>query len=199
MRRDFGLQEEGSESENEPSSPKPQTSSSLSPQPHQRLTPPAPEAPNPPLETLRQATPLPSSPGPPTLDLTLPEVLDGLRQEEDSEGGEDGDVGSDDDSDVDSDGDEEEKVERWRREVAASRKWQEIEPRTVRTLETFKGLDKTELSFKPGALVTGVRPASWLKDDKTNCSRWLEGTLEGRVGLILESCVEYLPDQSDSD
>ena len=83
--------------------------------------------------------------------------------------------------------------------MVASRKWQEIEPRTVRTVEAFKGLDKTELSFKPGALVTGVRPASWLKDDKTNCSRWLQGTLEGRVGLILECCVEYLPDQSDSD
>ena len=39
----------------------------------------------------------------PTLDLTLPEVLDGLRQQEDSEDGEDGDV----DSNVDSDGEEE--------------------------------------------------------------------------------------------
>ena len=90
-------------------------------------------------------------------------------------------------------------MERGRSEVVATRKWQELEPRTVRTVEAFKGLDKAELSFKPGALVTGVRPASWLQDDKTNCSRWLEGTLEGRVGLILECCVEYLPDQSDSD
>jgi hypothetical protein len=57
MRRDFGLQEEGSESENEPTSPKP-------------LTPPAPEAPNPPLEGLRETTPLPGSPGSPTLNLT---------------------------------------------------------------------------------------------------------------------------------
>ena len=79
--------------------------------------------------------------------------------------------------------------------MVASRKWQEIEPRTVRTVEAFRGIGKTELSCKPGALVTGVRPANWLKDDKTNCSRWLEG----RVGLILECCVEYLPDQSDSD
>ena len=149
--------------------------------------------------------PCPALPGSPTLDLTLPEVLDGLRQKEDSEGGEDGDVGSDVDSDIDSDVDsdvdsEEEKIEWWRREVVASRKWQEIEPRTVRTVEAFKGLDKTELSFKPGALVTGVRPANWLKDAPGyRGSRWLEGTLKGRVGLILESCVEYLPNQSDSD
>ena len=44
-----------------------------------------------------------------------------------------------------------------------------------------------ELSFKPGALITGVRPASWLK------GAWLEGTLEGRVGLVPECCVVGLP------
>ena len=98
-----------------------------------------------------------------------------------------------------------EEVERRRRKVAATRKWQELEPRTVRTVGAFKE-DETRLrsglirlSFEPGALVTGVRPASWVQDNKVSCSRWLEGTLEGRVGLILECCVEYLPAQSDSD
>ena len=49
-----------------------------------------------------------------------------------------------------------------------------------------------ELSFEPGALITGVRPASWLE------GTWLEGTLEGRVGLVMECFVEYLPAHSDS-
>ena len=84
--------------------------------------------------------------------------------------------------------------------MVASRRWQEIGPRTVRTVEAIKGIGETELSFEPGALVTGVRPADWLKDAPGyRGSRWLEGTLKGRVGLILERCVEYLPDQSDSD
>ena len=42
----------------------------------------------------------------PTLDLTLPEALDGQRQEDDSKGGEEGEVDSKSDS-VDSDGEEE--------------------------------------------------------------------------------------------
>ena len=92
-----------------------------------------------------------------------------------------------------------EELERWRREVVATRKWQELEPRTVRTVRAFKALDETDLSFEPGALITRVRPASWVGDDRTHCSRWLEGTLEGRVGLMLECWVEYLPAQSDSD
>ena len=92
-----------------------------------------------------------------------------------------------------------EEVERWRRAVVATRKWQELEPRTVGTVRAFKALDETHLSFEPGALITGVRPAGWVRDDGVNCSRWLEGTLEGRVGLVLECWVEYLPAQSDSD
>ena len=32
-------------------------------------------------------------------------------------------------------------------------------------------------SFKPGAVITGVRPAAWLAD------RWLEGTINAKVGL----------------
>ena len=91
-------------------------------------------------------------------------------------------------------------VERERRKVVATRKWQELEPRTARTVRGLKPVDKDKtnlfLSFEPGALITEIRPASWVVDDRF---RWLEGTLEGRVGLILECCVEYLPDQSDSD
>ena len=92
-----------------------------------------------------------------------------------------------------------EEVERERRKVVATRKWQELEPRTARTVRALKPLDKTDLSFEPGALITGIRPASWVKDDRVKCSRWLEGTLEGRVGLVLECWVEYLPAQSDSN
>ena len=96
-----------------------------------------------------------------------------------------------------------EEVERERRKVVATRKWQELEPRTARTVRALKPLDKDKtnlfLSFEPGALITGIRPASWVKDDRVKCSRWLEGTLEGRVGLVLECWVEYLPAQSDSN
>ena len=77
--------------------------------------------------------------------------------------------------------------------------WQEIKPRTVQTVEAWAGReDEAELSFEPGALITGVRPVSWMEDDGFHF-HWLEGTLDGRVGLVLESCVKYLPDQSDSD
>ena len=89
-----------------------------------------------------------------------------------------------------------EEVERERRKVVATRKWQELEPRTARTVRALKPLDKTALflSFEPGALITEIRPASWVVDDRF---RWLEGTLEGRVGLVVERLVEYLPAQSD--
>ena len=90
-------------------------------------------------------------------------------------------------------------MEGGRRKVVATREWQDLEHRTVRTVEACKGSDETELSYEPGAMITGVRPASWVADDECNCSRWLEGTLEGRVGLMLACCVEYLPAQSDSD
>ena len=81
----------------------------------------------------------------------------------------------------------------------ATKKWQELKPRTVRTVEAYAGLeDEAELFFEPGALITGVRPASWLADSQFYHSRWLEGTLDGRVGLVLECCVKYLLDQSDS-
>ena len=84
-----------------------------------------------------------------------------------------------------------EEVERERRKVVATRKWQELELRTARTVRALKPVDKDKtnlfLSFEPGALITEIRPASWVEDDRF---RWLEGTLEGRVGLVLECWVE---------
>ena len=52
--------------------------------------------------------------------------------------------------------------------------------------------DETELSYEPGAVITGVRPAVWL----TN-RRWLEGTLNRRVGLVYKKDVEYLRDSPE--
>ena len=91
------------------------------------------------------------------------------------------------------------KIEELKRKVVTTREWQELKPRTVRAVKAFgdgreeKLSRQLELSFEPGALITGVRPASWLM------GTWLEGTLEGRVGLVPEDRVEYLPALSDSD
>ena len=90
-------------------------------------------------------------------------------------------------------------VEGSKRREVTTREWQEFKPRTVRAVKAFgEGREEMlscqlERSFEPGALITGVRPASWLE------GTWLEGTLEGRVGLVPEDCVEYLPALSDSD
>jgi hypothetical protein len=92
-----------------------------------------------------------------------------------------------------------EEVMRERRKVKATREWQELEPRTARTVRALKPLDKTDLSFEPGGLITGIRPVSWVKDDRVMGSRWLEGTLEGRVVVLPECKVEYLPARSDSN
>ena len=84
--------------------------------------------------------------------------------------------------------------------MVATRKWQELKPRTARTVRALKptvdragGPADLFLSFEPGALITGIRLASWVEDDRF-C--WLEGTLEGRVGLVQEGLVEYLPASS---
>ena len=80
--------------------------------------------------------------------------------------------------------------------MATTRKWQEIEPSRVRVVEIcefYSPGDETKPSIEPGALITEVRPASWLKDSIYYHFRWLEGTLEGRVGLVPEFCVEYVP------
>ena len=91
------------------------------------------------------------------------------------------------------------RIEELKRKVVTTREWQELKPRTVRAVKAFgdgqeeKLSRQLELSFEPGALITGVWPASWLM------GAWLEGTLEGRVGLVPEGWVEYLPALSDSD
>ena len=96
---------------------------------------------------------------------------------------------------------------RERRNVKATREWQELEPRTARTVGALKPLDKTDLSFEPGGLITGIWPASWVSYGQADpkgckcsspsvmCSHWLEGTLEGRVVVVPECRVEYLPAQ----
>ena len=71
-----------------------------------------------------------------------------------------------------------------------TKRWQELEPRRVYAEEACVGRDETELSLEPGDIVTEVRPADF---------RWLEGTLEGRVVLLPECCVDYLPALSVSD
>ena len=123
------------ESENESSSPKPQESTSLSPKPH--LSSQAPEAPIPPPESLREATPqrspssLPMDPASPqrdallrapTLDLTpspVPEVPGWKKQEEEGE-----DVERDVNSDVK---EEEERSRDWTDQVEEEERSGDIE------------------------------------------------------------------------
>lgn len=61
---------------------------------------------------------------------------------------------------------------------------QALELKRVRTLYACVGEHETELSFEPNAVITGVRPS--LEPG------WLEGTLEGKVGLVPENYVEFL-------
>ena len=69
--------------------------------------------------------------------------------------------------------------------------WQELQPRRVRARCGCVGEDETQLSFDTGAVITGVRPAVWL------AGTWLEGTLDGRVGLLRMEDVELLEEQED--
>ena len=80
-----------------------------------------------------------------------------------------------------------------RKRTVTTKSWQELEPRRVQAVEACVGMDETELSLELGDIVTEVRTADWLADSRSYHSRWLEGTLEGRVGLVPECCVEYLP------
>ena len=64
--------------------------------------------------------------------------------------------------------------------------WEDLKPRRVQALCACEGRNETQLSFEPGAVMTAVRPAAWMR------ARWLEGTLDGRVGLIYEEDVKYL-------
>ena len=79
--------------------------------------------------------------------------------------------------------------ERLREFVQGLKWWQDIKPRRVQAMCACVGRytrGETQLSFEPGALMTAVRPALWLK----TC--WLEGALDGRVGLIYGEDVNYL-------
>ena len=76
--------------------------------------------------------------------------------------------------------------EKRREFVRGLRLWHDIKPRRVRAMCAWVGEEETDLSFKPGAVMTGVRPAAWLNDG------WLEGALEGRTGLFHVNDVEYL-------
>ena len=74
--------------------------------------------------------------------------------------------------------------------VKGLRLWHDLKPKRVRALCARVGREKTDLTFEPGEVMTGVRPAVWLDDG------WLEGALDGRTGLFHVKDVEYL---SDSD
>ena len=72
--------------------------------------------------------------------------------------------------------------------VHGLKSWRDLKPRRVQALVSCEGCssDETQLSFEPGEVMTAVRPAAWMRD----C--WLEGTLDGRVGLIYGKDVKYL-------
>ncbi|XP_065556204.1 rho GTPase-activating protein 26-like [Artemia franciscana] len=57
--------------------------------------------------------------------------------------------------------------------------------RRVRTLYACRGDNQSELSFEPNQIITNVLPSKE--------PGWLEGMLNGKVGLIPENYVEYLP------
>ena len=69
--------------------------------------------------------------------------------------------------------------------VHGLKSWRDLKPRRVQALVSCKG-NSSDLSFEPGEVMTEVRPAAWMR------ARWLEGTLDGRVGLIYEEDVKYL-------
>ncbi|XP_069183856.1 rho GTPase-activating protein 26 isoform X9 [Procambarus clarkii] len=60
-------------------------------------------------------------------------------------------------------------------------------PRRVRTLYACVGENESELSFEPNQILSNVRPSRE--------PGWLEGTLNGRTGLIPENYVEAVDDK----
>ncbi|XP_069956995.1 rho GTPase-activating protein 26 isoform X2 [Cherax quadricarinatus] len=60
-------------------------------------------------------------------------------------------------------------------------------PRRVRTLYACVGENESELSFEPNQILSNVRPSRE--------PGWLEGTLNGRTGLIPENYVEAIDDK----
>ncbi|XP_066937948.1 rho GTPase-activating protein 26 isoform X29 [Macrobrachium rosenbergii] len=63
---------------------------------------------------------------------------------------------------------------------------QHMETRRVRTLYACVGENESELSFEPNQILSNVRPSRE--------PGWLEGTLNGRTGLIPENYVEAIDD-----
>jgi len=61
---------------------------------------------------------------------------------------------------------------------------QAVELRKVRTLYACVGEHETELSFEPNQIITSVRPS--LEPG------WLEGNLDGKIGLVPENYVEFV-------
>lgn len=55
----------------------------------------------------------------------------------------------------------------------------------MRTLYACVGENNSELSFEPNQIIENVRPSRE--------RGWLEGWLNGRVGLVPENYVEFLP------
>ncbi|XP_043224068.1 rho GTPase-activating protein 26-like isoform X1 [Amphibalanus amphitrite] len=55
----------------------------------------------------------------------------------------------------------------------------------VRTLYACVGENESELSFEPNQIITNVRPSRE--------PGWLEGTLNGQLGLLPDNYVEFLP------
>ena len=76
--------------------------------------------------------------------------------------------------------------------VQGLKSWRDFKPRRVKALCACVKEDETHLSFEPGDVITGVRPAAWLFNP-----RWLEGTLNGRVGLVYTKDVECLRDSPE--
>lgn len=60
-------------------------------------------------------------------------------------------------------------------------------PRRVRTLYACVGENESELSFEPNQILSNVRPSRE--------PGWLEGTLNGRTGLVPENYVEAVDDK----
>ncbi|XP_050736305.1 rho GTPase-activating protein 26-like isoform X16 [Eriocheir sinensis] len=70
---------------------------------------------------------------------------------------------------------------------AASNGTVNFPPRKVRTLYACVGENDSELSFEPNQVLTNVRPSRE--------PGWLEGTLNGRTGLVPENYVENIEDK----
>ena len=73
-----------------------------------------------------------------------------------------------------------------RETVHGLKAWQDLKPKRVQALCASVEEDETKLFFDPDAVITGIRPAAWLVDG------WLEGALDGTVGLVFKEDAEYI-------